>query len=83
MPKIKYITAAVPPPDMLRDLYKRHQKAQGLSSADMGERLGKSAEAVRGKLHRGTDTWTVADVRLWCKTLGITSAEEIGKAILR
>lgn len=82
MPKVKYL-GTVPPPDMLKDLFKRYQKAQKLSSTDIGDRMNKSGESVRCKLHRGTDTWTVADVRLWCEALGITSAEEIGRAILR
>lgn len=82
MPKVKYL-GTVPPPDMLRDLIKRHQKAQKLSSSEIGERMNKSGDAVRVKLHRGTDNWTVADVRQWCEVVGITSAEELGRAILR
>ena len=82
MPQVKWL-GTVPPPDMLKDLFKRYQKAQKLSSTQIGERMGKSGEAVRGKLHRGTDTWSVEDVRIWCETLGITSAEEVGKAVLR
>lgn len=82
MPKVKYL-GTVPPPDMLKDLFKRHQKAHKMTSAEMGVKMGTSGNAVRQKLHRGTDTWTVADVREWCEKLGITSAEEIGRAILR
>jgi hypothetical protein len=82
MPKVKYL-GTIPPPDMLQALLKHYQKSRKLTSADVGKALGKSSEAVRGKLHRNTDTWTVADVRQWCEALGITSAEELGRAILR
>lgn len=78
MPKISYL----PPPDIFKDLIKRYQKAQKLTASDIGKRMSKSADAVRCKLHRGTDKWTVADVRAWCKALNITSAEEVGNAIL-
>lgn len=82
MPPIKWIKPPknVPPPNMVRDLFNRYQKAQGMTSADLGRQLGMSPEAVRSKKSRGT--WTTDDVRDWCHALGITSAEEVGKAIL-
>ena len=71
-----------PPPDMLRELFNRYQKARGINADAMGQRLGISGAAVRQKKCRGTATWTVADVVRWCRELGIDSPEEIGAAIL-
>lgn len=79
MPKVKWCKP-VPPPNMLRDLFDRYQKARGMTSTELGERLHVSAEAVRMKKHRGT--WTAEEIRAWCKALGITDPEEVGKAIL-
>ena len=50
--------------------------------AALGERLGVNAQRVRWKKHHGGGTFTVDELRQWCKALGITSAEEVGKAIL-
>lgn len=81
MPRIKYITPKnVPPPNMLKDLFLRYKKAGGVTSAELGRRLGKSDSAVRVKLHSGN--WTAREISDWCNALGITSAEEVGKAIL-
>lgn len=38
MPKVKWCKP-VPPPNMLRDLFNRYQKACGLTSADLGKLL--------------------------------------------
>jgi len=73
----------VPPPDLLKDLFNHYQKARGLSSTEFGELLHKSGEYVRQKKHKGTDSFTVKDVRAWCQSLGITDPLEVGKAILR
>jgi hypothetical protein len=79
MPKVKWCKP-VPPPNMLRDLFNRYQKAQGLSSVDLGKRLGIQPESVRRKKMRGV--WSNEDIRAWCKALNITNPEEVGKAIL-
>lgn len=78
MPRIKYIP--VEPPNLLRDMFKRYAKAQNITSAELGAKLGKSAGAVRMKLHGGK--WDNEEVRLWCKALNITNAEEVGKAVM-
>ena len=87
MPKIKYLSSAIPPykpeaRDELKALFNYYQKRRKLSAEDMGERLDKTAGAIRQKKARGTDTWTVEDVREWCKALGITDPAELGRAIL-
>lgn len=79
MAKVKWCKP-VPPPNMLRDLFNRYQKARGLTSKDLGELLHTSADCVRMKKHRGT--WSAEDIRVWCKALGITDPEEVGKAVL-
>lgn len=86
MPPIKWLSGPkkpvkpVPPPDMVANLFTRYMTARGITSAQLGAALNMSAEAVRGKKHRGT--WTVEDVRAWCKALGIDDPEEVGKAVL-
>lgn len=82
MPKTRFDRFArpVPPPNMLRDLFDRYQKARKMTSAYLGQRLNVSAEAVRMRKHRGT--WTAEDIRAWCAALGITNPEEVGKAVL-
>ena len=82
MPKVKWIGTA-PPEDKLKTLFGRYKKERKLKSDELGELMNKSGDAVRAQLYRGTDCMSVADVRNWCEALGITSAEEIGKAILR
>ena len=72
---------AVPPPNMLRDLFDRYMKAQQITSAELGERLGgMSAEAVRMKKHSGK--WDSSQIRDWCRALNITDPTELGKALL-
>lgn len=73
----------LPPPDMLRDLFNHAQKARGLTAPELGGLLDKSPEYIRLKKHRGTDSFTVADVRQWCEALGINDPLALGKAILR
>lgn len=82
MPKTRFDRFAkpVPPPNMLRDLFNRYQKARGMTSEDLGERLKISATAVRMRKYRGT--WSAEDIRAWCAALGITDPEEVGKAVL-
>lgn len=88
MPRITYIkphTPArdVPPPDMLREMLDRYQKAAGLSAQQLGERLGgKTANAVRVKKSVGTATWKVSELIQWLNALNVTSPEEIGRAVL-
>lgn len=72
----------VPPPDMLRDLFNRYQRAQGLDSEALGKLLGISSGAVRCKKHGGTQRWALRDVQQWCEVLNITDPTELGKAIL-
>ena len=76
-------SSPLPPPDMLRDLFNRAQKARGLTAPELGGLLNTSGGYVRQKKHKGTDAFTVADVRAWCEALGITDPYEVGKAILR
>lgn len=79
MAKVKWCKP-VQPPNLLRDLFNRYQKAQGLTSKDLGERLHMTPDSVRMKKHRGT--WSNDDIRDWCKALNITDPEEVGKAVL-
>ena len=79
MPKVKWCKP-VPPPNMLRDLFNRYQKAQGLTSRDLGMLLGMQPESVRRKKMHGI--WTNEEIRAWCKALNITNPEEVGKAVL-
>lgn len=79
MPKIKYMKP-VPPPNRLRELFDRYQKAREMTSADMGVALDMQPASVRRKKCRGV--WTNEEVRAWCKVLDITDPEELGRAIL-
>lgn len=79
MPKVKWCKP-VPPPNMLRDLFNRYQKAQGLTSKDLGDRLHMSPDSVRQKKFRGV--WSNEDIRDWCTALNITDPEEVGRAVL-
>lgn len=67
-------------PNLLLDLFNRYQKAQELTSADLGERLHMQPDSVRRKKCRGV--WTNEEVRAWCEALHITDPEEVGKAVL-
>ena len=79
MPKVKWCVP-VAPPNMLRDLFNRYQKARGMTSADLGKRLRLQPDSVRRKKCRGV--WTNEDIRAWCEALDITDPEEVGKAVL-
>lgn len=79
MPKVKYMKP-VPPPNRLRELFDRYQKARRMTSVDMGAVLKMQPESVRRKKSRGV--WTNEEVRAWCKALDITDPEELGRAIL-
>ena len=79
MPKVKWCVP-VPPPNLLRDLFNRYQKARGMTSADLGKRLHLQPDSVRRKKCRGV--WTNEDIRSWCEALDITDPEEVGKAVL-
>lgn len=79
MPKVKWCKP-VPPPNLLRDLFNRYQKARGMTSADLGKRLHLQPDSVRRKKCRGV--WTNEDIRAWCEALDITDPEEVGKAVL-
>ena len=82
MPKVKWCVPVkqVPPANLLRDLFDRHMKAKHVSSTVLGQRLGIAPESVRRKKSRGS--WTAAEIRDWCKALGIEDPEEVGKAVL-
>lgn len=73
----------IPASDRLNDLFTRYKKALGLKDKDVGEKLGMSEGYVRQKRHKGTDCWTVADVRQMCEVLNITDPMAVGEAILR
>lgn len=73
----------IPASDNLNDLFTRYKKALGLKDKDVGEKLGMSEGYVRQKRHKGTDSWTVADVRQMCEALKITDPMAVGEAILK
>lgn len=77
MPKIKW---CVQPPNMARDLIDRHMKAKKIRSADLAPMVGIKPQSVRVKKMKAN--WTVEEFRAWCKALGITDPEEVGKAVL-
>lgn len=77
----KKTAVKVKPPNMLRDLFDRYMKAQGITSEELGRRLGgMTPDSVRMKKHSGK--WDSAQIREWCKALNITDPAELGKAIL-
>lgn len=85
MPRVKWCTppppkVSVAPPDMVRDLFKRYQRAQKISDDQLAARLGTTRGALKDKRYRGT--WTAQDIKRWCAALNITDAEAVGKAVL-
>ena len=80
----KYTKPAVQPPpaDRLNDLFRRRKKALGLKDKDIAAELNTSAGYIQLKRHKGTDHWSVADVREMCQVLQITDPVELGEAIL-
>lgn len=81
MPRIKYITPKnVPPPNMVKEMFDRYQKAGKVSSAELGRRLGSNPSTLRSKKSLGN--WSAQEIADWCRALGITDPEEIGRAIL-
>lgn len=79
MPRVKWCKP-VPPPNRLRELFNRYQKARGLTSAGLAALLYMQPESVRRKKCRGV--WSNEDIRAWCAALGITDPEEVGRAVL-
>lgn len=77
MPKVKW---CVPPPNMARDLIDRHMKTKRVTSYALAEKVGIKPQSVRVKKMKAN--WTVEEFRAWCKALGITDPEEVGKAVL-
>lgn len=86
MPTIKYLgTYKEPekaPEDRLNDLFRRHKKALGLTDKDIGDALHTSAGYIQVKRSKGTEHWSVADVREMCQVLHITDPLALGEAIL-
>lgn len=69
-----------PRPNVLKELFRSAQAAQGLTSDQLGKKLGLSGAGVRSVYHRGK--WDSEDINKWCKALNITDPTEVGKAIL-
>ena len=82
MPKTIFDKYSAPPEDRLNDLFRRQKKALGLKDKDIGAAINTSAGYVQLKRHKGTENWTVADVRQMCKVLHITDPTAVGEAIL-
>ena len=73
----------LPPGDGLNELFRAYKKALGLKDKDIAEQLNTTAGYLQVKRHKGTDHWTIADVREMCKVLNITDPTALGEAILK
>lgn len=72
MPKIKYINPRRPVKrDPVMDTIRRYESARGYTSKDLGEKLGLSPQSIRAKMSRGSESFTISDLKAWCDALKI------------
>lgn len=78
MPKVKYIK----PRRTIRADYVMEtlQRYMTISSDDLGQKIGMTGSSVRHKRSRGSEGFTLKELRLWADALKIPP-EELAKAI--
>lgn len=91
MPKVKWIggnAEAAPPPvveakpsvNYLQGLFAAYRLANGLTSEEVGKRLGCSGEYVRYQWRKKPDDWNLGALRRMCAAMGIPFAEALDAA---
>lgn len=84
MPRTTWIHKApliVDRPDYTMELFRRYQKANHLTNAELAPLVGcRNEQAVKDKKARGTDAWKKETVLLWASVLRVPP-EELVEAI--
>ena len=71
MPRISYLTAALPKVNYLAALFRAYRKQTGLTSAQIGEAVGCSPENARFQMNKPGREWNVGQLCKYCDVLGI------------
>lgn len=61
----------VPPPNYVAELMKRYMRAQKLTAADVGDKLGITGAAVSHALSRPASAWSIKELQKYCIALYI------------
>lgn len=82
MPRIRPLIKPKPPvkADHVGDLIQRYKRDRKKTWDEIGSRMGLRPGSTRVKMARGTDKFTVEDMRKLCKVLDIPP-EEMGEAL--
>ena len=85
MPKTRFDKIAkrpitVPPPNYVGELMRRYMRAQKLTAADVGCKLGVTGAAVSHMLNRPAAAWNLDELRKYCAVLNIPLADALKAA---
>lgn len=82
MPRIRPLIKPKPPvkADHVGDLIRRYKRDRKKTWDEIGSRMGLRPGSTRVKMARGTEKFTVEDMRKLCKVLDIPP-EEMGEAL--
>ena len=81
MPKVKWIGGKKPKPfNALAAVLRGYKLASGLTSAEIGERLGVTPEQVRTQIGKPADSWTVGTIKRYCAAIGCPVQEAMEAA---
>lgn len=72
MPKITWLTKRGPPEvNELAAVFRAYRRASGMTSAEIGEALGVTAENARYQMNKPGKLWNVGKLCRYCDVLGI------------
>ena len=71
MPRISYLSAALPQVNSLAALFKAYRKQTGMTSAEIAEKVGCSPENARYQMNKPGREWNVGQLCKYCDALGI------------
>ena len=69
MPKVKWIRQKKV--NHLAALLREYKRAAGMSSAEIAEKLGCTADNVRRQIGKPADKWTIGALKRYCEAIGI------------
>lgn len=82
MPKVKYLTpAAKPKPyNALAAVLRGYKLASGLTSEQIGKKLGVTPEYVRAQIGKPADRWNIGQLKEYCAVIGCPVSEAMEAA---
>ena len=80
MPKVTWLKSAKPKVNHLSGLFYAYRQSTGLSSAEIGKRVGCSASNARGQMIKPAESWNVGQLLRYCDALGIPYEDAIRAA---